>query len=265
MRVGVVWLVPPPADAAVDALRRGMDDGALGRIAAHLTFVPPVNVRADRLAEALDLLRVVGADSAPFEVTLGPPTTFWPDTPVAYLPVIEGAERVMALRNRVFAGPLERPLSWPYVPHVTIAEEASPERIQAAAVALSGLEIATRSDRIHLLAQHEDKIWRPLAEIPLGPPQSTAQGSLPLRLEVTTVADPLAFGPTGPPPEMRFITARRPSSVAGWVSLALAPGEAALGTARHLAMALWEQVELTETPAFTPVSPPGSPQGETSE
>ena len=45
VRLGVALLIPPPFDREVDGLRRALDDGSLGRIPAHLTLVPPVNVK----------------------------------------------------------------------------------------------------------------------------------------------------------------------------------------------------------------------------
>src|SRR5438876_11352846 len=109
VRVGVALLVPPPVDREIDALRRACGDGALGRIPAHLTLVPPVNVRDDRLHDALDVLRGAAAATRPFVVELGPPATFLPDSPTLYLAVTgDGVETVDALRERVFVEPLAR-------------------------------------------------------------------------------------------------------------------------------------------------------------
>ncbi len=64
VRLGVALLVPPPFDTEIDGLRRALGDGALGRIPAHLTLVPPVNVREERLGEALAALRRAAAARA---------------------------------------------------------------------------------------------------------------------------------------------------------------------------------------------------------
>ena len=42
-----------PAASEVDGLRRAVDDPALGRMAPHITLVPPVNVRTADLGAAL--------------------------------------------------------------------------------------------------------------------------------------------------------------------------------------------------------------------
>ena len=86
-RLGVALLIPPPFDREVDALRRACDDGGLGRIPAHCTLVPPVNVREDALDDALRVLRQAAAATSPFAVQLGPPASFLPDNPTLYLSV----------------------------------------------------------------------------------------------------------------------------------------------------------------------------------
>ena len=43
-----------------------------------------------------------------------------------------GLESLQALRDRVFREPLARSLTWPFVPHVTVADEMAPDRIEAA-------------------------------------------------------------------------------------------------------------------------------------
>ena len=74
-RLGVALLLPAGVSAEVDGLRRALGDGALGRIPAHLTLVPPVNVREDRLGHALAVLRsaaaaVVGRGGLPVDLVV---------------------------------------------------------------------------------------------------------------------------------------------------------------------------------------------------
>jgi 2'-5' RNA ligase len=77
-RLGVVLLVPGPVAVEVDGLRQACGDGALERVASHLTLVPPVNVRDERVRDALDVVRGAAASARPVTVTLGPPATFAP-------------------------------------------------------------------------------------------------------------------------------------------------------------------------------------------
>lgn len=86
--------MPAPLDREVDGLRRALGDSSLGRIPAHLTLVPPVNIRAEDRACALDVLRSAGARTRAFVASLGPAATFGPDSPVVYLAVGSGADEV---------------------------------------------------------------------------------------------------------------------------------------------------------------------------
>ena len=80
-----------------------------------MTLVPPVNVSVARIPEALALLRRAAASTEPFELTLGPVTSFRPDSPTLYLAVGGDDPDVAALhrlRDAVFEAPLHRELAW---------------------------------------------------------------------------------------------------------------------------------------------------------
>jgi 2'-5' RNA ligase len=193
-RLGVALLVPPPFDREIDGLRRGCGDGSLGRIPPHITLVPPVNVRDDERGDALAVLRAAAAPAAPLELTLGPVRTFAPVTPVLYLAVGGAAVPALhALRDRVFVPPLSRPLTHPFVPHVTIADDAPADRLEAAVRALAEWSADVVVDRVHLLEEQGDRIWRPVGDAALEATRVVARGGLPLELAVTERPDPEAL------------------------------------------------------------------------
>lgn len=195
-RLGVALLVPPRAAAGIDLLREALGAGdAVHHVAAHVTLVPPVNVREERLGEVEALVRRAAATQRPFAATLGPPDTFLPDNPVLYLRVgteaaLDALER---LRSSVFVEPLARPLTWPFIPHVTLMDGGEPERVVAGAVALADHVVDVTFGGIALLQEQRDdagvRVWRTLLEAPLGGPAVVGRGSLPLELAVGTVLD----------------------------------------------------------------------------
>jgi 2'-5' RNA ligase/GNAT superfamily N-acetyltransferase len=193
-RLGVALLLPSPIDREVEALRRACDDGALDRIPSHLTLVPPVNVREDTMPDALRVLREAAAAVTPLTLELGPPATFLPHNPTLYLavsgPDVEALERV---RDRVFVPPLERPLTWAFVPHVTIADEMDSARIASALDALAGYRATVTFERVHLLEETKTaagRVWRPIADASFAPPAIVGRGGIELELTVSERPDP---------------------------------------------------------------------------
>jgi len=125
--------------------------------------VPPVNVR--EVKEAVAVLRRAAAPSRPIRLELGPPATFLPDNPVLYLSVHGELDDLHALRDRVFKPPLERDLTWPFVPHVTLADESTPARIQAALTALADYRAEATFTALTLLQEGPGRVWTPIAEV----------------------------------------------------------------------------------------------------
>lgn len=190
-------MVPdPPIAQEVDGLRRALGDPSLGRIPVHLTLVPPVNV-AD-LDGAIELLRVAaGAQSGPIQLTLGAPATFLPDNPVLYLPVGGDLEELRLLRDSVFAPPLERTLTWPWVPHVTVADGIDEARIAAAQKALDGYWALVTIDRVVLLEEGKGRVWTEIADAALEPRAKVGTGGLVVHISRGRLLDPLVLAMLG--------------------------------------------------------------------
>lgn len=142
------------------------------------------------MGEVLSLLRGAAAATRPFTLQLGPPRTFLPATPVLYLQAGGEVEGVHALRARVFREPLARPLSWPFVPHVTLADETEPGRIEAALTALGDYRAEVAFDRLHLLREEPGRRWEPIADVAFAAAAVVGRGGLPLELTVTDRLDP---------------------------------------------------------------------------
>jgi 2'-5' RNA ligase/GNAT superfamily N-acetyltransferase len=213
--------VPPPVGTEVDGLRRACGDGALGRVPPHCTLVPPVNVREEHIDAALAHLRAEAARTRPFTVELGPAHSFLPDSPVLFLAVGGvGAGALVQLRERVFREPLSRPVTWPFVPHVTLAEEMHAGRIDASVHALADYRAEVTFDRVHLLEEGEGRMWTPIADVEFRAPAVVGRGGLELELAVSDALDAegRAFGGRewGPWDERPLaITGRRDGRVVG--------------------------------------------------
>ena len=185
LRLGVVLLVPGGVAHEVDGLRRGLGDGSLGRIPPHITLVPPVNVNAESLGAAVERVHAAAATVGPLRLELGPATTFWPDAPVLYLAVGGDLAGLHGLRDAVFAPPLERTLTWPFVPHVTLAEDVAPARIPGLVAALAAYRAPITVERVHILREVDGRRWEPIADATLGPPSVIGRGGLEIELRVS--------------------------------------------------------------------------------
>ncbi len=156
-----------------------------------------MNVREERLEDALGVLRAAAASSpAVLRLTLGSAATFLPANPVLYLSVSGDLASLGGLRDRVFADPLARPLTWPFVPHVTLADDADPGVLSAAPAVLAGYRVEVSIERIHLLEEVRvagHRVWRPIADVAFGPPAVVGRGG-PLALELVrgSLIDPMA-------------------------------------------------------------------------
>jgi 2'-5' RNA ligase len=192
-RLGVAVVFESPVSDEIDGLRRALGDPGRPRIPPHITLVPPVNVRdADLPAALLALREAAEAVGRPLALTLGPPATFLPDNPVLYLRVAGDVVGLTKLRDSVFRPPLARSLTWPWTPHVTIAERASQARIAAALAALEDYLADTTAMRVVLLEEHVGRIWRRLADAALAPAVVVGRGGLELRLARSELIDPEA-------------------------------------------------------------------------
>jgi 2'-5' RNA ligase len=230
LRLGVALVLPAPTDGEVDGLRRALGDGALGRIPPHLTLVPPVNVARERLEEALAVLSAAASDVPPLDLQLGPPASFWPVTPVVYLSV-DGSEpselaALHHLRRSVFRPPLERTLTHPFVPHVTLAEEMKPSLIPAALEALRAYRRQVRLATVSLLEEVEGRVWVPLAQLHLGAASISGRGGLPVEITSAASPDAAARARAGAAPIVA-VTARRQGVTAGVAELRLIPTQPA--------------------------------------
>ncbi len=178
----------------IDGLRRALGAKALERIAPHCTLIPPVNVREEELAAVLDHVRAAAGASAPIWVSLGPPSTFWPSTPVLYLEVGGDLDAIASLRNGLSAGPLAPPSGRKerrFVPHVTLDQRIDPDRLPHALHALADYSTSYCFERLTVLEQDAENRWQPLTDAALGRASVAGRGSVDLEISVVDRPDPV--------------------------------------------------------------------------
>jgi 8-oxo-dGTP pyrophosphatase MutT (NUDIX family)/2'-5' RNA ligase len=166
-RLGVVARLPEPLAIHVQAWRRALGDPTAERIAPHLTLVPPQTVAERDLGRAAALVERAAGEAVPFLVELDGAATFLPEAPVAYLVVREGGPALGDLEAALRESPLDR-RTHPFHPHVTLAQDLPPDRIEAAARELAGFRAAFPVRELALLREDRDKVWRPLATATVG-------------------------------------------------------------------------------------------------
>lgn len=120
--LGVVVAIPEPWVTQLTELRLNLGDLQGALVPAHITILPPVSVPREDRTRVIRHLRSVAQRHHPFRLTLRGADSFRPTTQVAYVSVDEGAPECRILADDVRTGPLDRPLRFPYHPHVTLAQ-----------------------------------------------------------------------------------------------------------------------------------------------
>lgn len=168
----VVAYLPGKLGEFVDDLRRRLNPD-FAAWTAHVTLLPPRSLLAT--PEKLQaLMRQRCRSVEPFEVSLGPVLTFWPVNGVVYLSFSAGAERLVELHEALNCDLLACAENYPYVPHVTVAQELDETGTRAALQAISSAWSeypggpSFRMESLVLVRQVADNRWIDLATIPLG-------------------------------------------------------------------------------------------------
>jgi 2'-5' RNA ligase len=215
----------PPA-GLVHQLRavRDLVGGPAGeRIVPHVTVVPPFNLGSDGYPELRRTLRDAATATEPFDLTLGPVSSFAPQNPTLHLRVGGGAcpgGPLDELWRRLRRGPMDRPVRHPFVPHLTLRRRTAEEVTDAAPLVLPGVLRPWGVDRLQLLEQlhvEAETVWRTVAEEPFGGPVVVGRGGVELALRTIGVVEPLLGSPEplgGPADdgEALVVVAERPGS-----------------------------------------------------
>ncbi len=167
MVIGVAIAVPEPHAGHLRDLRRGYGDPAADAVQTHITVAGPRSLTgADLVAVEEHLTRVAG-HTPPFRIALAGTGTFRPVTDVVYVALAEGAAQCAALAADVGGHPLIGPDPYPYFPHVTLAHDVPPDRLDAAQADLAGYRVEFDVTAFGVSVYGPEGHWRPLRSFTL--------------------------------------------------------------------------------------------------
>ncbi|MGD1072744.1 MAG: 2'-5' RNA ligase family protein [Bryobacteraceae bacterium] len=168
----LVSYLPDPLAGFLDRLRLDLTPDCSPR--AHVTILPPRPLHAE-IKETIETLAEESRLSPPFEVRLGNIEIF-PDSNVIYISLVRGEQELHALHENLNAGQLEYDGPFPYHPHITIAQDITPEQVGPLSqiardrwAAYSGPR-AFWVERLSFVQNVAPGAWVDLAQIPLAVP-----------------------------------------------------------------------------------------------
>lgn len=159
--IGISIAVPEPHAGELAAWRKDFGDPLADQVPPHITLLPPSALPRTRFRAARRHLRATASRLEPFEVHLRGTATFRPVSPVVFVPLSRGISECELLQAAIRSGPLERDLTFPYHPHVTVAHDVDEADLDRAELTLRDWE-ATFTVRGFSLYEHgADGVWRP--------------------------------------------------------------------------------------------------------
>jgi 2'-5' RNA ligase len=157
--LGIVVPIPEPWAQLLVDWRSKVGDPQASLVPPHVTLLPPTEVPvADRAAISAHLAEVARCH-APFDMHLSGTGTFAPVSDVVFIAVARGIGSCELIANDVRRGPLERSLSFPYHPHVTVAHDVPTDMLELAYSGLADLSAEFRVDSFTEFEQTPGGAW----------------------------------------------------------------------------------------------------------
>lgn len=181
LRLGVVLLFPSGLSLKIDGIRQALGSVGPSRIAPHVTLVPPFNLPQSEIASLRAAITDVVDEVSPFMVEIGAASSFGEDSPVLYLTVRDLGDALQPLVSHLNFGKMKMREDRLYVPHVTLADHLSPEKVAAGVELLSGFEERVVVDRLTLLEKPASPVpsrWRADFTPLLGEVKSATRGGM---------------------------------------------------------------------------------------
>jgi 2'-5' RNA ligase len=167
VRIGVLIAIPEPHGSVLVGWRRQIGDPEADKIPAHVTLLPPTDLDADQLELVDKHLSQAASVVAPFTMRLSGTGTFRPVSQVVFVQVSAGIAECELLEEAVRKHPIERELTYPYHPHVTVGHDVADEQLDEAFDGLRDYVGQFLVDHIRMYSQDADGSWRTYREYPL--------------------------------------------------------------------------------------------------
>jgi 2'-5' RNA ligase len=168
-RIGVAIDIPQPWGGALTRRRRAAGDPQAAYTPAHVTLLGPTEVATDALPGVEKHLEAVAAAHPPFRIRLRGTGTFRPVTEVVFVTLAVGISECELLAVAIArVDGLHRDLRFPYHPHVTVAQDVSPEALDAVFADLADFSAAFDVTGFTLFSHGGEGPWRPRRHFPLG-------------------------------------------------------------------------------------------------
>jgi 2'-5' RNA ligase len=170
--IGIIVPVPEPWAQLLVDWRAKVGDPQASLVPPHVTLLPPTEVPVSERPAITEHLTQVARSHPPFDMHLAGTGTFSPVSDVVFVAVARGIGSCELIANDVRSGPLERSLSFPYHPHVTVAHDVPGDMLDFAYSGLADLSAEFRVDRFTEFEQTSSGAWAIAREYPLtGPPR----------------------------------------------------------------------------------------------
>jgi 2'-5' RNA ligase len=165
--LGVVVSIPEPWAELLVEWRGKCGDPQASLVPPHVTLLPPTEVPIGDRAEISAHLARVAAAHAPFDLHLAGTGTFRPVSEVVFVTVARGVAECARIAGDVRTGPLARPLTFPYHPHVTVAHDVPTDMLDMASSGLAELHAEFRVSSFTEFEQLPGGAWAVAREYPL--------------------------------------------------------------------------------------------------
>jgi 2'-5' RNA ligase len=168
----LVSYIPGRLAGFLDRLRSELKPGC--RLRAHVTVLPPRPIDLD-IKQSIQSIAAEGQENPPFTIELGSVEIF-DKSNVVYLTIRRGEHELHALHENLNSGRLEYDGPFPYHPHITLAQDLTPEQAERLA------EIARERwasyegprsfsvEELSFVRSVESGVWQDLAHLDLGQP-----------------------------------------------------------------------------------------------